>query len=298
MRRLIFLLVTFLSAVLSIEEIGIESDKICTALAKKRKHILGHVERSGLYVRETRYFDHWRGTYQFNCRFELETLANDGIAVVIQKLDMRRNESTGECIDFIQFLPDKGTPSNKLCGKLSTTPLEMSNTFVDFKGNLQIHIHVHNVPLNPKQEINLEVVFTSYKLCAKKIPDYRECNKDLCIWKGFFNDDLVNCPFLDCGDERSCDVKGAMGSSQFSPASNNWIWILIVVLVCCVSLVFCLYFVFHKMHRRRRGRRSSRQPPEYTATYGGENHLTPSAPQLPESPKDKPPAYETLFPGQ
>lgn len=80
----------------------VENDRICSTLAKKRKVELGYNERSGLAVQETRYFNHWPGSYEFNCRFELKAIAKDGIVAVIQNLNLRRNETSGECIDYVQ----------------------------------------------------------------------------------------------------------------------------------------------------------------------------------------------------
>jgi hypothetical protein len=72
----------------------------------------------------------------------------------------------GTCINIViclQFLPDQGVPSDKICGTLSTTSPDATNTFVDYKGDLSVTIHVQKSRLKQEQKIDLELVFTAYK---------------------------------------------------------------------------------------------------------------------------------------
>ncbi len=36
---------------------------------------------------------------------------------------------------------------------------------------------------------------------------YKKCGTaDACIWKDFFHDDILNCPYTNCADENGCQV--------------------------------------------------------------------------------------------
>lgn len=35
---------------------------------------------------------------------------------------------------------------------------------------------------------------------------YKSCGQKKCIWKEYFNDGIVNCPFPNCVDEGGCDI--------------------------------------------------------------------------------------------
>lgn len=33
---------------------------------------------------------------------------------------------------------------------------------------------------------------------------YKSCGHETCIYKEYFDDEIVNCPFIDCLDESAC----------------------------------------------------------------------------------------------
>lgn len=80
----------------------VENDKLCTlGFAPKLIHV-GKDENSGVLVEELQYFSSLSGKYAFNCKFTVESISEMGIFAVIQKLKLRKNTTTGECIDYVQ----------------------------------------------------------------------------------------------------------------------------------------------------------------------------------------------------
>lgn len=80
---------------------SLENSKVCSII-RKRELKLQEKENSAIVLKEFRYFDNWSGTHQFNCNFTVFAPWGYGIIAVIQNLDLRQNESTKECIDFVQ----------------------------------------------------------------------------------------------------------------------------------------------------------------------------------------------------
>lgn len=80
---------------------NIESDKVCHQSHGIRRITTG---LDGLIVKENNYFDNLSGKYEFTCHFEVETgfTQAPGILVVFQKLNLRQNPNTGECIDYVK----------------------------------------------------------------------------------------------------------------------------------------------------------------------------------------------------
>lgn len=82
----------------------LESDKVCKQSNPiiKKKIPTGS---DGLIIKESSYFDDLSGNYAFKCQFQVETGYKSqypGMFVVIQKLQLRKNPKTQECIDYIQ----------------------------------------------------------------------------------------------------------------------------------------------------------------------------------------------------
>lgn len=114
------------------------------------------------------------------CKFEFQSSYHQGgVAVVIQKLDLRKNESSGDCIDYIQFRSRRGVTSNKYCGVIDAKiimdysnlenqvpqfyPMSYSNAFVDIDGELDVLIYIAKQHLQPIEKTEIEMVFTSYQ---------------------------------------------------------------------------------------------------------------------------------------
>lgn len=89
---------------------------------------------------------------------------------MIQSLNFRKDEATGECIDYIQFERKHNVKSRKFCGKINARSdmededLNLKyalNTFVDTEGETDVRIFVDKKPIDVDQELN--IVFTTYR---------------------------------------------------------------------------------------------------------------------------------------
>ncbi|XP_025834558.1 uncharacterized protein LOC108741543 isoform X1 [Agrilus planipennis] len=220
---LLLFLVFSMNAVLSYKSMHVESGELCSPITK-RKIKLGKHEDSALLVSQKRLDDHslkWK--VDFKCTFEIDVSSHsDGVFAVIQKLILRKNETTNECIDYIQFKRDDGSNISRHCGYLNAelsmgkhfAPYPFSsdlaptgNSYIDPKGKLIATIFVSREPLLEGEETDFLLVFTSYKSCMWNKQDYLPClphQTDKCIYVGFFHDGYVNCPYPGCVDENEC----------------------------------------------------------------------------------------------
>lgn len=80
----------------------IESDKICTLGFTPRIIQIGKDGKSGAIVEELSYFSTLSGNFSYKCSFKVESNFEMGIFAVIQKMKLRKNATTGECIDYVQ----------------------------------------------------------------------------------------------------------------------------------------------------------------------------------------------------
>lgn len=63
--------------------------------------LVGREDQSAMVIRDSRYFKHWTGRHEFNCRFTVTSSLDLGIFAVIQSLSFRRS-ADGQCIDYVQ----------------------------------------------------------------------------------------------------------------------------------------------------------------------------------------------------
>lgn len=170
---------------------SIEDDDLCSQI-KTRKIKLGKGSKSGLIVKQTRLNDHsLQWPINLHCVFKVEAASesnifhniglmssreNNGIFAVIHYLIFRKNESTGECIDYIQFKSHDDSMSKKYCGRLSAA-LSMDSQFensiftnsafgdnaFESRSQLEVIIFVSKEPLRNDEEMDLRIVFTSYR---------------------------------------------------------------------------------------------------------------------------------------
>lgn len=152
---------------------------MCSPITK-RKIKLGTESNSGLIVTLGRLRDHsleW--DKNFPCKFQVDTSkSNNGLFVVIQNIVFRKNESNDECIDYVQYKRQDGSSSKKYCGRLHSalgmdpifapdayvTNLQPTiNSFDEPIGQLDVYIYVAREPLHSYEEMELEIVFTSYR---------------------------------------------------------------------------------------------------------------------------------------
>lgn len=97
-----------------------------------------------------------------------------GIIAVIQELSFRVNESTGECIDYIQFKTERGRASNKICGNknanhiMNLQPNSFDSqatdvTFIsDIGHSLDIFVYIAKKALKPDETTKINIIFTIY----------------------------------------------------------------------------------------------------------------------------------------
>ncbi len=65
---------------------------------------IGKDSKSGAIVEELNYFKTLSGIYPYRCKFIVESTFQMGIFAVIQKMVLRKNQTTGECIDYVQVI--------------------------------------------------------------------------------------------------------------------------------------------------------------------------------------------------
>lgn len=244
----------------------------------------------------------------------------DGVIAVIQSLTMRRNSTSGQCIDFIQFEAKDLSKSNPFCGHFNVVSkmngeintvdnFNYGNSFRTKKHKMYVHITLGKEPFQEQfQELDFKMVFSAYRNCSPEtIYDlsYRPCNdkSSFCIYDGFFNDGYVNCPLPGCVDEGSClkfvthekipTIGTKLLVSSLSFLSVLFITFLISIWACKKHKVACFAEHFSNPSRIRQGRDTEMY--EQRSGRSTQRESTPNAPPL-EIDKDLPPKYEDLFP--
>lgn len=80
----------------------LENDSVCSmSFASTNIELIGREEQSAMVIRDSRYFQHWTGKHEFNCRFMVTSSLKLGVFAVIQRLSFRRN-AKGQCVDYVQ----------------------------------------------------------------------------------------------------------------------------------------------------------------------------------------------------
>lgn len=133
-----------------------------------------------------------------------------------------------------------------------------------------------------------------------------EFHRTTCISDNFFNDSVVNCPYLDCVDEFGCsdddvfrlfdDVQPYYGTKVLI-GSVSFLFLIFGAFVCFVWLckkhkVLCWADEFAHPSRATPNQSRVMEMNENPAV-----NAAPSAPVLPPE-EDKPPSYESLFPSR
>lgn len=131
-------------------------------------------------------------------------------------------------------------------------------------------------------------------------------HRDTCIPEKFFNDSIVNCPYVDCVDEGGCsnndiisifdDVQPYYGTKVLI-GSVSFLFLLFGAFVCFIWMckkhkILCWADEFAHPTQTTRVIELSENPAVATAT------AMPSAPAVPPPEEDKPPSYESLFPSR
>lgn len=56
----------------------------------------------------------------------------------------------------------------------------------------------------PSHLTNVVKSFWIITECKADMGAYKSCGHETCIYKEYFDDEIVNCPFIDCLDESAC----------------------------------------------------------------------------------------------
>ncbi|XP_066252983.1 uncharacterized protein [Euwallacea similis] len=332
----VFLTITILIVVVvkdSLQEtkqLDLGNGKLCSPAVERK------VKYESLLVTEGRAGDHLvQWALPDMCQFEFQSVyTRGGVIAVIQKLQLRKNYTTMECIDYIQFRSKRGVASPRYCGIIDGRmnmdydkdnapatvvpqfyPISYSNAFFDIDGELNVVIYIAKEPLETSEKTEFEVVFTSYQDCSSshrlKHVILKDCweNQKLCINKNYFGDGYVNCPYFKCVDEGGCQLNIHL-PEKISVGSR-----VIIGSVSTLAILFAVFILIiwafkkHKMFcwaeefahpTTSETNRNSRimEMNEQTGARLAETHTSnihPSAP-LPAEEKDLPPSYESLFP--
>lgn len=126
-----------------------------------------------------------------------------------------------------------------------------------------------------------------------------------CIQEKFFNDSVVNCPYIDCVDEGGCsnneivsifdDVQPYYGTKVLI-GSVSFLFLIFGAFVCFLWLckkhkVLCWADEFARPNRTETRVIEMNETREHT-------NAPPTAPPFPPPEEDKPPSYESLFPSR
>ncbi|BES95872.1 Hypothetical protein NTJ_08684 [Nesidiocoris tenuis] len=292
------------------------SNKICSSSFPHRD--IEVTEKEAARINFTLTEDEQNASFKkdFICVFFLKVPENMGIFGVIQKMSFRRDSRTQNCTDYIQFRQrprlwvekmfnmdiERKTESwgvDQICGNVN--PLEEPFSEVPPLSNdvarhstlnrdslLEVKIHISKKKLKADEKIEIVVAFTPFKECQNDTEELKLCGHNTCILKSFFNDRVVNCPFINCIDEE-CSSYVVVDSS--SPWGGK-------IAITAVSSIFLSFFLFLGCIMMCRYAEmfcwGDGHPPDRATEL---SQVEPTAPSLNSSPdKDLPPAYETLFP--
>ena len=90
--------------------VPLESDLVCSLgyNVGPRTIDVGKGDQSAVIIEETQYFDELSGKWSFDCQFKVKAVQKEmGLFAVIQMMRLRRNTTTGECIDYVQVIMKK-----------------------------------------------------------------------------------------------------------------------------------------------------------------------------------------------
>ncbi|CAH0382603.1 unnamed protein product [Bemisia tabaci] len=295
-----------------------ENDEVCSYAFKPKNILIGHKDKPALILSEKSYFDSWPGTRPFNCNFHV-FVHNQGLFAVIQNMYLRRNATTKECIDYIQFKQSKQQfPINlqfereqhnwgpKYCGRIIATDIMMEqpdsdiapNAYIANEGSIAVKIHITPKQVLDNETLTLEIAFTPYSICRYDNNAVKNCGENMCISQKYVTDGVVNCPFIDCRDEGTCVLNfNGTRITKFATGIGVRLSMNAIASVFSVFLVFisCLWLCRHC------GAFCFEPPPQPIIVSSPVEMGDVRAQQAATAPpiaddKDLPPSYDSLFP--
>ncbi|KAF0771906.1 Syndecan [Aphis craccivora] len=323
----------------------LENDGVCSLnFITSTVNLSGREDQSAMVIRDNQYFQKWSSKHEFSCRFTVTSSLGLGIFAVIQHLSFRRN-AQGQCIDYIQFRHAEKTISlldlnikfksseswsEKMCGKFNAFEAnvdsesyqgsdgnddkEIKNSFIDHKGMIEVKIFLGNKTVESNEELKFEIVFTAFQECKYDNGHWKYCGRKTCIFKDFFNDGKLNCPYKSCKDENGCRQDIAVLNSNYMSTTTLGTKVVAATVACLVTmiLVFIAFLwifrhcgpVFCCMGNPNSHPHSSEmQPVPRLDTMGvvataPPDFMVASGTEVRTADKDLPPSYESLFPSK
>ncbi|GJQ71499.1 hypothetical protein Trydic_g11216 [Trypoxylus dichotomus] len=295
--------------------IMLEDPDVCSEITRRG---VKFEPASAINLTQSRLSDHsLRWATSVNCNFRLKPKnKRDGIMVVIQELSFRRDDSTQECIDYIQFKPERGRPSPKICGYLSARSVMSSqldvfdttskdNTFISNDGDLDVSVYISKNALKPDETTRINIIFTLYNYCLYSPNDYIPCleSREYCIHKDYFFDGVINCPFFGCIDENGCNevlvTSNSVGNKVLIGSATTLVFTFMVFIVCLYicrkQRKFCWSDNFASPNTTTQTQTT--RVIEMNESPIQPANATPSQSNDQED-KDLPPSYESLFPSR
>ncbi|XP_050431598.1 uncharacterized protein LOC126840128 isoform X2 [Adelges cooleyi] len=323
----------------------LENDSVCSiSFTSSNLYLIGREEQSAMIIKESRYFHQWNSKQDFNCRFTVTSSLGLGVFAVIQRMSFRRNEQ-GQCIDYVQFRHTEKTVnlgnfnfkiktsepwSNRICGKVNALEIgvddefnngredanddkQVVNSFIDNKGLIEVKIHVSNKSLLEDEELNFEIVFTTFQECKFDSGLWKSCGSKTCIYKDFFNDGKLNCPYKSCRDEDGCrsiiTLNGNIDRFNTTFGTKILAGTVAGLFTMFVAFIACLWLFRHfgalccMSYHNNHPHSSEMQPVPNLDTMGmmataPPSNVVASGTEARTADKDLPPSYESLFPSK
>ncbi|KAF2901906.1 hypothetical protein ILUMI_04276 [Ignelater luminosus] len=244
------------------QRLSIEDDDLCSPITK-RNITLGIDDLSALIVSldnitalKEQEDNKWED--DLICEFQISIPQSDkGVFAVIQNIAFRKNYTTNECIDYVEYRRYDGTLGGKYCGQMGTDyqfqpndSLVTTNSFVQHSTSLiNVYINISKTPLEPDEELELEIVFTTFRNCLKK---FSFLDRDSWCWEGFSahciarsfsRDGYFNCPYRTCTDEGGCPKFGSKPTITHLGElyKGNLAMSIIAGILCSVFFILCVY---------------------------------------------------------
>lgn len=84
---------------------NLDADRTCT-INGLQPRALKVTTKTAVIVEENQYFDRHSlsGKYPYKCSFIVDAEQRSGIIAVVQEMKLRKDEETGECIDYVQVI--------------------------------------------------------------------------------------------------------------------------------------------------------------------------------------------------
>lgn len=237
-----------------------------------------------------------------DCKFYVQAPPSMGLYLTVSIAKLRKN-SRNHCIDNIVVKKS----SEKKFTFCDATDDDELRVYADDHGKMRVTINLDTTLALPTLDDTLEVQFiATVKRDCSKLEGYLPCEEDeddSCIFKDFFDDEVVNCP--ECVDEKGCfkesDPVQIMNPSNVLLSAIISLFATMVVFGGCL---WCLYRYRNCIGNCNSNSAATVRNNQSTRAVIGEqvqvelqssaNDIQPSAP--PDDDKDMPPAYDSLFP--